>query len=305
MKNTTQANLTISEELARPLRKGFDAVHVFLHEYIRADRHEAISTPDLGLSLGHIEHIGNIGELVSEVREKPLCLIEGCTSPTNGQALAQFMARQNKPDATVHAIDLIDVKSIFDGYGITMIDTDFFVADACDLRDNYKNNSVDVIAQDFLLNCAPFDSHKPIMQEANRIMHPQGIALICFTDHNALMSAEELTYSQLETEFGLTYDQSAFCLRDLLPENHSDADFEDYFNALNTKVLVDDTKTRYALITKDGGNFEFFRPFSAVHKLFDDTGFRIVGLERSSGKDRNGIVCVRYRAVLKTDYNEL
>jgi len=298
-----KGNNGIDDSIARPLGKGFDQVEVFLGEYIREDRDEENSTPDLGLSLRHVGMIDGIDEILSTVRQQPLCLVEGCTSPTNGQALKRFLERQGKSEAEVHAIDLIDVQAVFDRFGIEMPDTNFFVGDATNLNGTYRDGSVDVVAQDFLLNCAPYTTHLPIMQEVSRILNPGGVGIICFTDHQCILGTEQITQQQAQRELGVTINPDAFCIRDLLPPERADDAglYKAATDALTGRVLVNGSADKYTFVTEAGGNFEFFRPFSCFEDTVEKAGLRIAGMETSSGTDRNGITCVRYRTVLKKE----
>ena len=291
----------IPKRISHPLGIGFDQIELFLKEYIRKDRDEKTSTPDLGLSLSHIEKIEGIEEMLSGIRQSPLCLIEGCTSPNNGKALKEFIEKIGINNPEIHAIDLIDVKTFLRNYGIEMPMTTFSVGDATNLRKSYSDSSVDVVAQDFLLNCAPYTTHLPIMQEVKRILTPQGKGLICFTDQQCILGQEQITYQQVQKELGLRFNEDAFCIRDLLPDDKRyDLDLkEKVLNELKGKVLVNGREDRYTLVTTDGGNFEFFQPFDSYQKILLQSGLEIEGMEKSSGIDRNGITCVRYRTVLR------
>ena len=293
----------ITDNIARPLGKGFDQVELFLEEYIREDRDEGTSTPDLKLSLGHVELIDGIEEILAPIRQEPLGLIEGCTSPTNGKALKEFLERHGKVSPEIYAIDLIDVKTIFDRFGIEMPYTSFFVGDATNLKNTYRDGSVDVVAQDFLLNCAPYTTHLPIMQEVNRILHPNGVGIICFTDNECILGTEQITQQQAQRELGVQINPDAFCIRDLLPPEraHDTGLYKAAADVLTGRVLVNGNGDKYTFVTEAGGNFEFFRHFSCFEDTVTEAGLSIVGTEKSSGTDRNGITCVRYRTVLKKE----
>ena len=289
---------TVSPEIAKPLGKGFDHVEIFLSEYIRQDRTEDSATPDLGLSLGHIQRISGIDSLLAGVNNNPLCLIEGCTSPTNGKALFEFLNRYGKKNPIIHAIDLIDVKTIFEQQGILMPNLDFFVMDATRLK--YNNESIGVVAQDFLLNCAPHNTHYQIMHEAHRVMQEGGVGLICYTDHQCVLGKERITEKMLKKEFGVSLNGDAFSVVDLLSQNKSKDNglYNALLTGLQDKVLINGSEDRWTYVTPHGGNFEFFRPPESYENLFKKAGLKTVGMEESKGVDRNGITCVRYRTVL-------
>ncbi|MFH1400036.1 MAG: class I SAM-dependent methyltransferase [Nanoarchaeota archaeon] len=291
--------MDIDEKLSKPLGIGFDDVWTFLHEYIRPDRSEGSATPDLTFSLGHVDLIPQIGEMVRRVGDDPVCLIEGCTSPTNGRALDRFLRRHGATRPTVHAIDLIDVKSIFAEHGIDMPDMAFHVADARDLSGLFSAGSVDVVAQDFLLNCAPYATHSPIMREANRVMGPESVAFVCFTDHRGPANESMITYDEFEMKYLVPFKESAFSLRDIVTGRDDDGLLQRMRRDLAGKVIADEAQGRYTLVTGAGGNFEFYRPFDAFERLFAQAGLMIEGLEESSGRDRNDNLCFRYRAVLR------
>jgi SAM-dependent methyltransferase len=290
----------IPERLAKPLGKGFDEVECFLSEYLRPDRDEVNSTPDLGFSLGHVEKIDGIEQILHGIDQNPECLIEGCTSPTNGKALKEFLEKYKKSVEQVTAIDLIDIKGIFDKHKLDMPYTKFRVADATDLKEMYNDASVDVVAQDFLLNCAPFSSQKPIMQEVARVLKPNGIGIICFTDNQCVMQREQVTVEQFEDRYKIKFKDDAFSVSDLLKKNGHTPEItrEELLKEMTGKVVVDPAKNRYTLITENG-NFEFFQPFSSYQRLLDESGLKMVGQEISSGTDRNGLTCARYRTIIK------
>jgi hypothetical protein len=285
--------IQISEDLERPLGKGFDNVPDFLKEYIRPERDEKQSTPDLGFSLGHFSKIEGIDQIIAPNLDNPLCLIEGCTCPTNGKALKNWLESHGAKKPQVDAIDLIDVGKIFEKFGIEMPDTSFFVADATNLRKNYKNSQLNFVVQDFLLNCAPHSTYNGIMNEVSRILKPEGLGLICFTDNKCIEHHEKITWDDVRS-MSLRPNKDAFCIRDLLDGRVS---YEKAVSLIAGKTIVDNDQ--HTFITKTGGNFEFFRPHNSFEKLFDDCGLKIVGEEESSGIDRNGITCVRYRTVLR------
>jgi len=288
----------IDEKLAKPLGIGFDNVWTFLQEYIRPDREEGTSTPDLTFSLEHVKRIPDLDELVRRVGQNPLCVIEGCTSPTNGSALKQFVESYGIMNPEIHAIDLIDVKSIFEHHGIPMPDLSFHVADARDLSSLFGTGSVGIVAQDFLLNCAPYSTHLPIMQEAYRIMNQDSIAIVCFTDHQGPANNGLVSYREIELEYDVKFCDEAFSLKDLIPSDDEGL-LQRMQEELAGKVIVNSKEDNYVLVTEEGGNFEFYRPFESFEQMFRDASLRITGIETSSGYDRNLNLCFRYRTILK------
>lgn len=282
---------------------GFDQPELFISEYIRPGREEETSTPDLSFSLSHIAKISGIQELLNQLDSNPLCLIEGCTAPTNGIALKRFLEERRVRDPRIDAIDLMDVNALFRPYGMEIYETNFRVADARDLRELYSTGSVDVVAQDFLLNCAPHPSYDPILREAARIMNPNGLAIVCFTDNQCVLGCETIEPDQLRRRYGINVPRDAYCLRDAvrtlrLPQEDEDTLVKELTQELKGKVVVNGMD-EYTLITNAGGNFEFFEPYENFQRRVEDAGMRIYGVNVSSGIDRNGITCVRYRTVLQ------
>ena len=248
----------IDENLAKPLGIGFDNVWQFLREYVREGREEGTSTPDLTFSLDHFREIENMEEQLNGIRERPLCVIEGCTSPTNGLGLKQFLESYSIDNPEIHAIDLIDVETIFTQHGITMPNLVFHVADARDLSSLYDTGSVDIVAQDFLLNCAPYTTHLPIMREAHRIMNLDSVGFICFTDHQGPANNELISYSEIQEKYGVLFNDEAFSLRDLVSQSERGEYLHQRMQEeLSGKVIVNEKEDNFVLVTKEGGNFEF------------------------------------------------
>lgn len=290
-------------EIIKPLGIGFDQPELFISEYIRPDRKEEISTPDLSFSLSHVEKIEGIQKILDQLEVNPLCLIEGCTAPTNGIALKRFLTERGVKDPRIDAIDLMDVNALFRPHGMEIYETNFKVADARDLGGLYSTGSVDVVTQDFLLNCAPHSTYEPITREAARIMNPKGLGIVCFTDNQCISGCETLDENELKRLYGITIPSTAYCLRDAvrtleLSRRDEDQMVTELTRELAGKVLVN-SRDEYTLITTAGGNFEFFQPYNNFERLVEDVGLRIVGVNVSSGTDRNNITCVRYRTVLQ------
>lgn len=175
---------------------------------------------------------------------------------------------------------------------------EFTVADATDLRSLYDDRSVDVVAQDFLLNCAPHPTHLPIMREVGRILKPNGLGLISFTDNRCLTGTEHITHDEFRGQYGISPNEEAFSLADLIP-GADEALRQRLVREVGGRALVNGRADRQTLITTAEGNFEFFRPYGSFRDTFQEAGLRIVGEEVSSGTDRNGITCVRYRTIVQ------
>lgn len=283
------------ERKLNPLGKGFDPYSFlnFLSVYVQSQKGDD-TTPDLRATMPHFEKIDGIAEMLGGLPRKPLCLIDGCSSPYNGTALKRFMQRHGF-DPTIHAIDLTDFEWALGLGGIGMKDMKFMVEDAT--ATSYPDASVDLVHQDFLLNCSPHRSHLKIMGEVARILQPEGVALVCFTDNQCVMSNGKkrtlIAHSRFADRFGIPFDRDAYCISDISPTRTAELRDE-----LTGKVIVSNDSDEFTFVT-ESGNFEFFSAFSTYARIFQSAGLTIKGASIDRNADRQGLPCVRYRVVLK------
>jgi len=279
-----------------PLGKGFDpsAVSAYLRVYIQPEKDDN-TTPDLRTTLPHFKNIESFGESLRSLGTNPLCLICGCSSPYNGQALKQFLSKYGiSPD--IHAIDVTDFQWVFGLASIQMEDVVFKVEDAA--ATSYGDSSVDVVVQDFLLNCSPHRTHEAIMKEVARILSPDGIALISITDDGCVAPKGHLnrpiSYRQLRALSGIEYNPDAYSIREMAPEMANTL-----INMLRGRVITSKDKEISTLVTATG-NFEFFRHYNSYVRIFKSVGLKVVGHDVDISRDRQNLDCVRHRLILKT-----
>lgn len=288
--------IILHETITRPLRRGYYNVEGFIEKYLQTTRCQIDSNPDLGSSLVYVETIKNLNSFFGRIGNLPLCLIQGYAAPANGEALNGFLQRQGIRLPRIDAIDLLDVASVCKKNGISMPQVNFHVADAADLRQMYGNNTVDLIIQDYLLNCTPHAIQGSIVEEVDRILNPRGVAVVSFTDNLCIQSLDAITYGVLENKYGITIDESAYSLRDTITPDHN---LGYLLEALCGNVIIDPTGKKFTLVTGPDGNFEFFTSFETIEKMLDDFNLSIATMARSEGMDRNSLNCQRYHALIR------
>ena len=98
--------------LAGPLRRGYSDPEAFLAEYVRPGRDPGACTPTLADSLSRLTSVGELTRRLGQLPPGALCVIEGCSTPGNLQALRSFLQGQGVADPRVIAFDLIDVPAV-------------------------------------------------------------------------------------------------------------------------------------------------------------------------------------------------
>ena len=124
--------------------------------------------------------------LLSQIGSSPRCLIQGSASINNVSALVGFLREQGITSPNIRVIDLIDLASLGHASDAARFDR----ADAGDLGRLFPNQSVDLVVQDHLLNCAPHQSYPSILAELARILRPGGAALLHYTDPSLFPRAQ-------------------------------------------------------------------------------------------------------------------
>jgi SAM-dependent methyltransferase len=289
---TTRWRQAVDE--ARPLGRGYDAPWEFLSGYADPRRDPASAAPDLDASLRELHGLPRIDRWLRTLGSNPLCLIEGIAAPSNGAVLRRFLAAYGVSAPRIVAIDLINLAAFMRARHLAMTSMEFLVADASRLRGLFVDGSVDLVVQDFLLNCAPHGRHEPILREAARILRAGGLAIINFTDHRGVGRRPRLGREALASRYGIHLQDEAYCLRDLAG---GDGRLARLRQELAGTLLPGPAPRTCTLVTPPHGNFEFYSPRSRIERLVRASGFKISGQRRSCGLDGYGNTCWRYRTL--------
>ena len=226
--------------------------------------------------------------------KEPLCLIQGYSTPGNAEALRQFIHDYIGSFPRIETVDLYDLPHLYDVLDIKMPPMRYHIADAAHLDYLYKNGAVDLVVQDFLLNCIPASKHEPLLNEVSRILRPNGLGIISFTSSEALGLSTALSTTQLRADHNLTWDAQAYDLADMAKANKAEISL-DY---LMGKLIYHQPTSEFIYIAQAGGRFEFFRSKSEMLLLFEKCGLHLLSLDVSQGSDDHGLSCVRYRCIL-------
>jgi hypothetical protein len=285
----------LPEELCRPLGIGYDRYHEFLWRYAYPSGSPE-RNPDLGISLSGLqEAAGSLKSAGQQLRSRPLCLIQGITSPRNGTSLRQFLETFGVAKPIIHAIDIADVAGVLATMNMSLPDVSFSVADAVSLP-TFATGSVQILVQDHLLNCTPHRNHEAIVEEAARLLDKRGFLILNFSVDPRHAANAICTLEEIERIIGRPLSDQAYCLRDLTcgADEH-----KKYKPLLMGRTVVLDDIGRMIVITPPHGNFEFYFPKAALEEQLTRHGLRFEYISRESGVDGNGITCLRYRTIVR------
>jgi hypothetical protein len=151
----------IPERLARPLGRGACDLAAMIGQFVAPAPEAPGANPNVRRSLEHFARLPELAGLLRRLPLSPAVLIQGYSDPGNAGALAGFLASHGI-DRRLQAIDLYDLPAVYALLGFPAPAFEYRLADASDLRGHYADGSVDVLVQDFLLNCTPTALHAPI-----------------------------------------------------------------------------------------------------------------------------------------------
>ncbi len=252
------------------------------------------ANPNVRRSLDHFARLPELGPRLRRLLGSPSVLIQGYSDPGNANALAQFLAREITGHPRLQVIDLYDLPAVYALLGFPAPAFEYRLADASDLRGVHEDSSVDVLVQDFLLNCAPSALHGPILREVARILSAQGVALISFSDQAGVGPRPTMDATEFQRRSGVPWCPGAYNLADMFPPG---AFPPAMLGDVAGQVVLDPATGTSTLITAVG-RFEFFRDAEVILRLFQEAGLVNVATDRSEGVDSHGLNCRRYRCLL-------
>lgn len=285
-------SVSFHEDSARPLGKGYSEIMQMVLSY--ASEEKRAGNPTLSHSLDRIRLMPGIKTHLAGLPKKPRCLIQGYSTPGNAEALRQFIRDHIGSFPSIETVDLYDLPHLYDVLDIKMPPMRYHIADAAHLEHLYKNGVVDLVVQDFLLNCIPASKHEPLLKEVSRVLTPNGLGIISFTSSEALELSTALSTTQLYADHKLTWDAQAYDLAEMAKANKSETSL-DY---LMGKLIFHQPTSEFIYVALAGGRFEFFRSKAEMLLLFEKYGFHLLSLDVSQGSDDHGLSCVRYRCIL-------
>jgi hypothetical protein len=277
---------------ARPLGKGYSEIMQMVLSYAVAGK--SAGNPTLSHSLNRFRQMPEIKAALARLPANPLVLIEGYSTPGNAAALREFLCDFGPSQPRIETIDLYDLPHLYAVLDIEMPDMTYHIADASHLDSIYPDHSIDIVIQDFLLNCIPAARHEAVVREVGRILKPGGLGIISFTSSETLLVDSALSADQLRTEHGLDWDGQAYDLSDIEKINPRGEPL-DY---LKGKLIYHEPTSEFIYVATAGGRFEFFRSREEMLSLFEECGLRLVSSDVTKGSDDHGLACTRYRCLL-------
>ena len=263
----------------------------FISRYRRAGRPGGAQAPDLQASLGELSRIhaglGAQGRLPSPCR----CLIEGYAAPNNARCLREYLAAIGVGDVDILAVDLYDLPSVYARMGCGVPPMRFQVADARDLRGIVADHSVDLVVQDFLINCMPSGDVPAVLREVTRVLAPGGLAFVSFTDDQCMADV-------------LAIDPEAcgrpMDIRDRVLTPGGGVGW-DLFQG---RRFRDPGTGAWVFVTRPHGRLEFFSSLPQTLDALASAGLEVLGRSVSQGDDDHGLRCVRHRCILRHGVRE-
>jgi SAM-dependent methyltransferase len=283
---------TFPQGSARPLGKGYSEIMQMVLSYAVAGK--TAGNPTLSHSLERVRLMPDLKQHLAGLAKEPLCLIQGYSTPGNAEALRQFIHEINESFPRIETVDLYDLPHLYEVLDLKMPCMRYHIADAAHLDHLYEDGVVDMVVQDFLLNCIPASRHEPLLKEVRRILKPGGLGLFSFTSSEALELSSAMSTAQLQTDHHLTWDAQAYDLAEMEKKNAS-AGSLDY---LRGRLVYHQPTSEFIYVATSGGRFEFFRSKQEMLALFERSGLDLLALDVSQGTDDHGLTCTRYRSIL-------
>lgn len=284
------------EAVARPLGRGLHDPGGLIRNFLRPDPGAPGAAPNAQRSLDRFAQLPELATALRRLPASPRVLIEGCADPGNPEAVRRFLQPHITGEARVQVIDLYDLPKMYALLGLPAPEFAFRIADAAALRRSHPDASVDVVFQDFLLNCAPPTLHDLILREAVRILAPGGLALIGFSDRTSLAGRPALTPAQFRDRYGADWRDDAYDLGDILPGASTEPDAGPGVEGL---IVEDQATLTSTVAVPPAGRFEFFREAGEILRLFRAAGFEELATDHQQALDPHGFLCSRHRCLLR------
>ena len=182
-----------------------------------------------------------------------------------------FSSITGKPAPRIETVDLYDLPHLYSVLDIEMPDMAYHIADASHLEDIYPDHTVDVVVEDFLLNCIPASRHEALLREVARILKPGGLGIISFTSHETLKIGEAWSTEQLRAEYHLDWNPQAYDLSDIERYNQAGGSLDN----LKGKLIYNKPTSEFIYVALAGGRFEFFRSKEEMLALFEQCGLHL------------------------------
>jgi hypothetical protein len=170
----------------------------------------------------------------------------------------------------------------------------YHIADAAHLESLYGDGAIDLVVQDFLLNCIPAARHEPLLKEVGRVLKPGGIGIISFTSSESLNLYSAISTAQLRKDRNVAWNTQAYDLDEMEKTSNAGASLA----YLTGKLIYNPDTSEFIYVAAAGGRFEFFRSKDEMFALFEKNGLHRLSFDVSQGTDDHGLSCTRYRCVL-------
>ena len=284
----------VPESHSRPLGKGYRDVSAFLATYFSDDTDEKASTPTLVTGLELLSREADFTKPLEALPHHPACLIQGYSAPGNAAAIRRFLGTLRRGNPRMTAIDLFDLPALYARLGIVLPEVDFRIADATRMPLDFGAGTFDLILQDFLLNCIPSSQSADLLTETARMLAPQGLALVHFSE---LLDAKAMPTCELEAlpeTYGVQWNDAAYQVADLASVGAGV-----WPPLLGGMVLTDRHGDPAIYVQPNSGHFEFFSPLNRTLALLAAAGLESVAEHHSMGTDSHGLLCRRHRYLLR------
>jgi ubiquinone/menaquinone biosynthesis C-methylase UbiE len=286
----------LQETSTRPLGKGYRDIVAFLEPYLSAASKGKTATPTLTASLRSLSHCRQIGAQMRRLPKNPACLLQGYSTPGNAAGLRDFLRGHGVDRPRLWAIDLFDIRAVYEALGIALPEFEFTVADAAALPPLFQDQVFDLVVQDFLLNCLPLADDGKLLLETARVLSPAGCALINFTDATGVLHLPRWPARDLADSFGMCWNEMAYQLSDLTSSLTED---ETMRSRLGGCVVTSGMQDQFTYVVPSNGRFEFFSDAARIFLLMKNAGLEPVSVHRSEGVDNNGLRCHRHRCLVR------
>jgi SAM-dependent methyltransferase len=220
--------------------------------------------------------------------DQPRCLIQGYVCPRNAVALRQFLKQWGIRKPRITAIDLFNLPAIYKRLKLSMPKMQYILADAANLAKHFADDSMDVIVQDFLLNCAPHSQRQPILDEVGRVLSPNGFALISYTDNHGQLKRLNGERAAEPHEMGLAADA----------RHMGDAPSVGPGRWLIGSIIADRVWKGHVVVMPPHGRLEFYTDQKTIGRAFKRAKLNLLAETITEAVDFSGQFCRRHHCFL-------